>query len=207
MLNRINIGLYLFLLGNGLWIDLEKLFEDFCNYLNGKLRWKDKSKVWTKTIFKFFTEYKRQQLIPYVEAREHMKVDYIWRRNDPYFGYDIDLAVEHENEVNDIEKLLKEEIRHLIDIKAHNKVGIFYIRSGDEEEFLKKISENIKATTPFDEEKYMIILGYPTWKTVKDKLKKRKKLAILFKAIFFNEKGEITGTKKRVIFQREKSKT
>lgn len=179
-----------------MWIDLEKLFEEFCNYLNGKLRWKDKSKVWTETVFGFFTEYNRKQHIPYVEAREHMRVDYIWRLDYPkYSKNDIVLAVEHENEVNVIDELLKEEIRHLIDIKAYNKVGIFYIHHGDEKEFLEKISESIKASTPFNWEKYLIILGYSTWR--------KRKLAIRFKAVFFNEKGEITGTKEKVIFQRE----
>ena len=180
-----------------MYVDIKDLFNEFCKYLDGKLRWSDKSSVWTHTVFGFFTEYNRKQHVPYVEVKEHMRIDYIWRL-DPskYSRNDIVLAVEHENEVNNIEKLLSEEIRHLIDIKAFNKVGIFYINQGDEKDFINKISKAIKCSTPYTWENYLIILGYRT--------RKKKKLAILFKALFLNEKGELVTQEERVIFQRER---
>jgi hypothetical protein len=175
---------------------LEGLFDEFCEYLDGKLRWTEtRRKEWTKIILKFFSEKNQAESTPYIEAKEHMRIDYIWRYDlSRYSINDIELAVEHEHERPKIDVLVNEEIQHLIDIKARNKIAIFYPASGDEKELIEKISERIRAQSmkhPY--EKYLIILGYPTTK--------EKKRAILFRGFFFDENGEIKDKKERIIWQ------
>lgn len=184
----------------GVWLD--SLFEDFCQYLNGKLNWsKTKPSEWTDTIWKFFSEKNRTESIPYIEIREHMRVDYMWRY-DPsrYSVYDIELAVEHEGEERKVDILVNEEIQHLTDLKARNRIGIFYPAQGDEKELIEKIQKRIKAqsmTSPL--EKYLIILGYTT--------RKAGKRAILFRGFFFDEKGDLEKRKQYIIFQAIEKKT
>lgn len=177
---------------------LGSLFDEFCDYLDGKLKWsKTKAKEWTDTVLKFFREKNKAESIPYVELKEYMRVDYIWRY-DParYSIHDIELAVEHEGEVRKVDNLVKEEVQHLIDLKARGKVGIFYPARGDEKELIEKTQQRIKAQDqkiilPY--EKYLIILGYATTK--------KGKRAILFKGFFLNGKGDIEEERERVILQ------
>ncbi|RLE78752.1 MAG: hypothetical protein DRJ52_09875 [Thermoprotei archaeon] len=176
---------------------LEEVFEKFCDYLDGRIKWGDSSRFWTETVFGFFSELNRKQAVPYVEERDYMRVDYIWR-SDPekHLTEDIVLAVEHENQVSDIDTLIKEEIRHLVDIKAFNKIGIFYISEGDEKEFIERISQTIKRVTMRNSlEKYLIILGYTP---------KKGRGTILFRGFFLNYEGERIGERERVILQAQR---
>lgn len=179
---------------------LENLFDEFCEHLDGKLRWTEtKRKEWTKIILKFFSEKNQAESTPFIETKEYMRIDYIWRYDlSRYPINDIELAVEHEHERPKIDVLVNEEIQHLVDIKARNKVAILYPASGDEEELIKKICDRIRAPSIKHRfEKYLIILGYPTTK--------EKKRAILFKGFFFDENGEIKSKKERIIWQAGKT--
>ena len=185
-------------------IYLKSLFEDFCKYLDGKLRWTEtKHKEWTDSILKFFSEKNKAEVIPYVEEFNHMMVDYIWRYNpERYSMFDIELAVEHEGQEKDITTLVEKEIQHLIDLKARNKVGIFYPRMGDEKEFIKKIKNRIASqSTAFkiNDEKYLIILGYAT-----TKMGKR---AILFKGFILDQNGTLQEQMEQTILQKPSIKT
>lgn len=106
----------------------------------------------------------------------------------------IELAVEHENWCL-LDDFLREEIQHLLDIKADNKIAITYPRLGEEEELVSKVKERIKQyarkLVPFED--YLLILGFTT--------RKGRKLAIRFKGYLFNKDGELTETKDRTIFQ------
>jgi hypothetical protein len=185
-------------------IYLKSLFEDFCKYLDGKLRWTEsKDKEWTDSVLKFFSEKNKAEAIPYIEEFEHMRVDYIWRFNpDRYSIFDIELAVEHEGQEKNIDTLVGEEIQHLIDLKAKNKVGIFYPRMGDEKEFIEKIRNKIASQSgPFriEYEKYLIMLGYTT-----TKMGKR---AMLFKGFIFDQMGTLQEQTEQTILQKLSIKT
>lgn len=179
-------------------IFLETLFDEFCKYLDGKLKWSEretKPKMWTKIIFNFFTQRNEKEAIPFLEKKEYMRVDYIWRYDTSrYSTNDIELAVEPENMMEKVDILINEEIQHLIDIKARNKIGIFYVSHGDEKEFIRKVQERIKTQiirSPI--ERYLIILGYTTTH--------HKKRAILFKGFFFDQDGNLTSRKENIILQ------
>jgi len=48
---------------------LDSILDDFCRYLDGKLRWsKTKDSEWTQTVWKFFSEKNSTETIPYEEA-------------------------------------------------------------------------------------------------------------------------------------------
>jgi len=178
---------------------LETLFGEFCRYLDGKLYWtKSKSKEWTDTVLSFFRKKNKTETIPYAEEQEHMKIDYIWRY-DPkrYLINDIELAVEHEGEENDVATLVNKEIQHLVDLKARNKIAIFYPRMGDEKDLIEEIQRKIKSQSDImkiSQEKYLIILGYSTTK--------KSKRAILFKGFIFNQNGDLEKQMEQTIFQR-----
>lgn len=179
---------------------LEKLFEEFCKYLDGKLRWgPTKGKKWTEAVLSFLSEQNKKEPIPCIEILEHMRVDYIWRYGPSMSIHDIELAVEHECETRKIDELVNEEIQHLVDLKARNKIGVFYPARGDEGELMKKITERIKAQTDYvklPSEKYLIILGYATTKDGKR--------AILLKGFFLDSNGKITDERERVVLQAER---
>jgi hypothetical protein len=180
---------------------LDTLFDDFCKYLDGKLSWSEsKDKEWTETVFGFFSQKNKLEIIPFNEVKEYMLVDYVWRY-DPnrYSIYSIELAVEHEGQEKDVQTLIGEEIQHLVDLKARNKIGIFYPRLGDEKDFIEKIKHKIKSQ--FDDmklpyEKYLIILGYATTRNARR--------SILFKGFIFNNQGEIEKQMERITFQKTK---
>lgn len=127
-----------------------------------------KDSEWTQTVWSFFSKKNSAETVPYEEAKKHMTIDYIWRYKPEQFSiYDLVLAVEHEGIENEVNDLTKKEVQHLIDIKARNKIGIFYPRLGDEKEFLKEIERRIQAQSPDLKlmlEKYLIILGYASRK-------------------------------------------
>jgi len=178
---------------------LPSLFEEFCKYFDGKLKWSDrenKPQAWTEAIFSFFKEQKgKPDNAPFKEEKEFMRIDYIWRYDSPsYPTKDIELAIEHENKMERIDTLVNEEVQHLVDIKARNKIGIFYIPQGDEEEFIQKIQNRIKMQSMYSSlEKYLIILAYSTTH--------RKEKSILVKGFFFDEKGNLTEKKQKIISQ------
>jgi hypothetical protein len=177
---------------------LDNLFDDFCKYLDGKLRWSEtKDREWTETIFRFFSEKNLAEVIPYEEARDYMTVDYTWRFNPAKYSiYDIELALEHESQENDVAVLVNKEVQHLVDLKARNKIGIFYPRIGDERDLIEEIQRKIKNQSDdmkLSHEKYLIILGYAT-----TKISQR---AMLFKGFILNGKGDIEKRMEQVVFQ------
>ncbi|MGQ9469019.1 MAG: hypothetical protein ACUVTD_04245 [Nitrososphaerales archaeon] len=67
---------------------------------------------------------------------------------------------------------------------------------GDEEEFINKIKQRIKAQAmKFSPENYLIILGY--------EIMKSEKRVILFKGFFLDEEEEIVEQKQRTVLQAE----
>lgn len=108
------------------------------------------------------------------------------------------LAVEHENK-SDVEEFLKKEVKHLIDIKADNKIAITYPPLGEESELIEKVREKIgncgrKLGTSED---YLIVFGFSTSKKVTG----RKRRAILFKGYLIDSSGRTKDVYKRVILQ------
>ena len=177
---------------------LDQIFERFCDYIEGRLRWNDSDDQWTESVFGFFSKENAAQVVPYVEIIEHMLVDYIWRY-DPqkYPMNDIELAVESENQENRVDELIGHEIQHLADIKAHYKIAILYPTLGDEAELLDKISKTIKNVSERYriEEEYLAILGYSTTTAGKR--------AILWKGIFFDKNGNLKVRKEKRTMQRD----
>ena len=106
---------------------LDKLFEDLCNFLDGKLRWgrRKGGKIrFTGVVLTFFERIAEQEANLYGE-KEYLGIDYVIR-NETETCRGIELAVEHENEFlsRDKDDFIRKEIQHLIDIKASNKVAI-----------------------------------------------------------------------------------
>jgi len=179
-------------------IFLDDLFNEFCNHFDGKLKWeKPKGKTWTDSIFHFFSELNKEPTKQYLEAREYMSLDYVWRYGPPRYSMcDIELALEHEGETYKTEEIIADEIRHLVDVKARHKVAIFYPSAGDEVILLEKIAKTIEDQSDIvrlEQEKYLIILGYATTK--------ESKRAIMFKGFLFDSRGRITQKLERVVPQ------
>ncbi len=157
-------------------------FGSFCEYIDGKLEWsKTRDKDWTETVFQFFASERGKQVAAeyLLEIREHMNVDYIWRYDETKMSInDILLAVEHEGIQKKVDILVNEEIQHLVDLRARNKIAILYPSSGDEITLLEKIQKKIKSVSEQIrfQESYLIILGYATTK--------EGKRAIQWKAFF-----------------------
>jgi len=187
-------------------ISLNEVFDQFCKYLDRKLEWtKTKKDLWTNIIFQFFSGINEKETVPYTEKRDYMRIDYIWRYAFPnkYLIYDIELAVEHEGINRRIEEIIDSEVQHLIDLKAKNKIGIFYISQGSEKKFLQEISKRIKAQSdlfklstenPYICEKYLIILGYATTTPQRER-------AILFKGFIFTAEGEKEKEMEKILLQ------
>ena len=182
---------------------LEQIFERFCNYLDGKLKWADPANQWTEVVFGFFAQENAAQAVPYLEITEHMRVDYIWRYNRQRYSInDIELAVESENEENSVDELITHEIQHLVDIRAHYKIAILYTTLGDQSKLLERTSKTIKMVDERYrvEEQYLIILGHQTTTEGKH--------AIQWRGVLFNKNGEETGRKmERLTLQRNESRT
>lgn len=181
--------------------NLGRLFEKFCEYFGGKLRWTAlSSKEWTNEILTFFLELNKLEPKPFEGKKEYMDIDYIWRDD----SYCIRLAVEHEN-YPAVDEFLDSEIQHLIDIKADLKIAITYPSGGDEMEIIEKIKSRIKKSSDglgvySTNENYLVIFGFSTRKTIEG----QSKPAILFKGYFLDYKGEpfpLMAKKEKVILQ------
>jgi len=62
-----------------MYLTLSKLFDEFCDHFDGKLKWDARETEWTKAIFDFFSELNTKQYRPLKEQREYMHLDYLWR--------------------------------------------------------------------------------------------------------------------------------
>jgi len=182
---------------------LPTLFNDFCTYMDGKLKWaKPKGKAWTDTIFSFFSAANQKEIIPYIELKEYMYVDYIWRYDPKRYGNlsDIEMALEHEGGTYVVREILADEVSQLVDIKARYKIGIFYPSPGDEAALLDGIAKMIGSQSDSvrqKQEEYLIILGYTTTK--------EGRRVIQFKGFIFDNKGQVTDKLERMISQATKS--
>jgi len=67
---------------------------------------------------------------------EYMLIDQIWLEQ----YQEIILALEHEHRGANINYLLDKEVSHLIDLRAMNKIGIFYPNLGNEKTLINNIS-------------------------------------------------------------------
>lgn len=162
-------------------IDLKLFYNEFCEYLDGKIKWSKKKSEITKLVFNFFKERNQKENIPFIEKKEYMTIDYIWRYKMPEYSHDtIALALEHEVSVRKINDFLDDEVQHLIDIKAENKIGIFYPTAGDEKALKDGIKDRLKKTRQLSSkiEKYLFIFGIPTTQMGK--------IIMLFKGIIFS---------------------
>lgn len=180
-------------------MDMASLFDDFCSHFDGKLRWDSSSAQWTEAIFSFFAELRLRQYSalsenPLTEQRDYMNIDYVWRYVSGSYEK-IELAVEHENSFYR-EDFFNSEIRHLLDVKAENKIAITYPSSGEEQDLIAEIKERIgsyaiKLSAYF--EQYLVMFGFA--------VTKQGKRAIRFKGYIFDRNGESVTTKDRTILQ------
>ena len=126
-----------------------------------------------------------------------MRVDYLWRNNNTG---DILLAVEHENAVSKIQRLLSEEIQHLVDLKAIQKIAIVYPSLGDVERLLVGFGRKLQsrqyhlAIGILPAEEYLIIVGHTT--------RSDGRPAMEWKAHRFHATGAKEPTESHVIFQK-----
>jgi hypothetical protein len=90
-----------------------------------------------------------------------MQIDQVWWSE----VNDIELALEHELQVRRAGKLVQQEVRHLIDIKALRKVMIAYLSEPDEKSLIDNTVNWLKTRRlNLTQEQYMIIIGRPTTK-------------------------------------------
>jgi len=178
---------------------LDQIFDKFCAYFEGRLKWHDSDERWTQEIFAFFSKENAAQIpLPYVENREHMEIDYIWRYNRKRYSInDIELALESENQEKRVDELISHEIKHLVDIRAHYKIAILNPSMGDEDQLIDKISGTIKGVSEGYRipEEYLIILAYPTTMSGRR--------AILWRGYFFDKNGKETNMKEKRVLQRQ----
>jgi hypothetical protein len=179
---------------------LEEIFNEFCNRLDGKLRWTPSKTKFTKAVLNFFSNLSNERENINGE-REYLRLDYVWHSTTE--SNNLILAVEHENKRNN-ERFLAEEVKHLIDVKAINKIAIYYPNLGEAKDLVNEIQHKIKNSMKLTvSENYLIIFGYMTRKRSKG----RSKRAILFKAHYMNQDGEIIKEDERVVFQGPKTFT
>jgi len=180
-------------------LSISDIYDEFCKYFDGKMKWSAaKDSEWTENILKFFSEFrasKEKLLVGYrlVEAREYMSIDLTWRAMTSSTSH-IELAVEHENTGN-VKPFLKQEIQHLIDLKADNKIAITYPHIGDEETLVRGVCDAIKTDVRQRGEEYLLLLGFAT-RTGDPPMP-----AILIKGHFIDSSGNEKTSKQRVILQ------
>jgi len=173
---------------------LPSLFTRFCEYFDGKLNWsKMRGDLWTDLVLKFFEEEaQRERARP---QREYMTLDLVWWGQYTQLVF----ALEHESSHREVNRLLDEEVSHLIDVRAKSKVGIFYPAVGDEDIFVKNVEERLYGRaywgSKIPNEEYLFVLGFPATR--------QRKSAIKFKAYFYDDTGKRTGTNELVILQAE----
>jgi len=176
-------------------VHLKGLFEDFCDYLDGKLQWsRTKGADWTDLVFRFFEE--KASVWSATSASEYLTVDLVWRG---YFQ-DIVLAVEHEGAHKDVIRILDEEVLHLIDLRASAKIGIFYLSEADEKTLVKNLRERLALRQNKMNEQYMVVIGRSTrW---------QRKPSILFRRYLLDGNGkDIEQPLDRVISQKRRTTT
>lgn len=165
--------------------NLNTIFKEFCEYLDGKIKWAGKNKTSRATIttlvFEFF-EQRFSHKEGLIKTSPFMLIDDIWRYPKPqYTDEGIQIALEHEISKRKNSDFLKEEIRRLIDIKAKYKIGIFYPPSEiDEKELKEGIEKKLKNSKylAVPREEYLFILGRPSRQTGEN--------VILFKAFHYS---------------------
>jgi hypothetical protein len=162
-------------------ISLKTIFENFCAYLDSKIKWAGKNRTKkgeiTELVFEFFDEElsRKEGLI---KNSPYMLIDAVWRYPRPsYTDESIQIALKHEISKRKTDDFLKEEIQRLIDIKAKYKIGIFFPPSEVDEKNLKEgIEDKLKnskyLSNPWEE--YLFVFGRPTRQTGEN--------VILFKA-------------------------
>jgi hypothetical protein len=166
-------------------VDLKNIFKEFCEYLDGKIKWAGRNKTpkteITAFVFNFFEE-KLSQKEGLVKTSPYMLIDAVWRYPKPQSTDEgIQIALEHEISKRKISDFLKEEIQRLIDIKAKYKIGIFYPSSEVDEKGLKegiekKLKNSKYLAIPWEE--YLFIFGKPS--------RKEGENIILFKAFHYS---------------------
>lgn len=182
------------------FVHLPKIFDEFCGYFDGKMKWSAaKDSEWTKTVLSFFSDLRAREEKSWssklLEIREYMGIDYIWR-NEGTSGRYIELAVEHEN-TGDVKAFLEQEIQHLVDLKADNKIAITYPYIGDEERLMRGVHDIIRSDLRRKDERYLVLLGFPT------RTGESPAPAILFKGHLIDSSGREESVKQKVILQAE----
>jgi len=181
------------------YVSLPRVFDQFCSYFDGKMKWSAaKDSEWTKSILSFFSDdqTKRENLftgVELVEVYEYMGIDYVWRISSSSGNF-IELAVEHEN-TGSVRPFLEQEVRHLVDLKADNKIAITYPHIGDEETLMRGVYDLVKSDMRRRDEKYLVLLGFAT------KTGEPPTPAILFKGHFIDVSGNETLVRQKVIKQ------
>lgn len=160
-------------------VDLNSIFIRFCDHFEDKLVWAERGKTWTDAIITFFSEEAGRHKCR--SQREYMTLDMVW-----WSEYsDIMLALEHEIQERAPPTLLEKEIRHLIDIKAQRKVGIFYPSEADEKSLIENAViawlQGHRLKVANYAEQYMFVMGRPTTKFGRR--------AILFRRYLFDADG------------------
>jgi hypothetical protein len=160
-------------------VDLPSIFIGFCEHFEGRLVWAERGKIWTDAIISFFREEAGRHKCRC--EQEYMTLDMVW-----WSEYsDIMLALEHEIQERAPPALLEKEIRHLIDIKAQRKVGIFYPSEADEKSLIENAIiawlEGHRLKVADFAEQYMFVMGRPTTKFGRR--------AILFRRYLFDGYG------------------
>ncbi|QQG42457.1 MAG: hypothetical protein HYW15_03030 [Candidatus Giovannonibacteria bacterium] len=144
---------------------LPKIFDEFCDFLEEKVKWSEKKTDFTKLIFDFFSKLTNSTQPPFLGVREYMTLDFVMRHKMPEYSFNtLELALEHEISQRKPNDVISSEVQHLVDIKAKYKIGIFYPSVGDEENLRIKIKEKIEQgkslSVPWEE--YLFIFGSPT---------------------------------------------
>jgi hypothetical protein len=109
-----------------------------------------------------------------------MAIDQVWWSETS----DIELALEHEQQIRNVSELMKKEVSHLIDLKALRKILIAYLSEPDEKSLVDNIRVRLKAhrlRLTYLAEHYMIIVGRPA--------RKLGKPVLLFRRYLFQHNG------------------
>jgi len=168
------------------------MFSDFCNSFNQKIRWDMSEADWTEMILSYFGDKANSESAEPIN--DYMSVDQVWRGR----YQELVFALEHEHGT-DVNELLTHEVAHLVDLRAKQKVGIFYPNLGDENALIEAIKTKLASVGLFLplQEEYMFILGFST--------RKQGRPAIKFKAYILDKVGKQIDLKEAEIFQAVKS--
>jgi hypothetical protein len=109
-----------------------------------------------------------------------MSIDQVWWSETS----DIELALEHEQQIRIVSELMKKEVSHLIDLKALRKILIAYVSEPDEKSLIDNMIVRLKAhrlRLTYPAEQYMLIVGRP--------VRKLGKPVLLFRRYLFQYNG------------------